>query len=199
MVRGMALRLVDDDHPDPWMRQPTESSAHFDLFVCFRDMGAARSVGRVALEKNKSTAYVGELSRKWDWVARATAYDDEQDRVWLGEVRDARRQAARRHQGMAERMLAVVERQLDAVAEHIEAGGEVYLDPDQMVRWATAAVKIERLAIGAPSEIHDTRSSSIVANAGDPEQTRRIIEDPVARDMALDLLDRMQLPERAGA
>lgn len=188
------------DRPDPWERQEGEKSVEFNAFIRFREQGLTRSRGRVAVELGKSVGWVSELARRWDWELRAQAWDDEMDRVWLMERRDAQRQAARRHSHIAEMMLDAVESKLSTILLDANGGEGITLAPADLVRWAEAAVKIERLAIGSPTEgIGPTRHGgnhlpgTALPAVPDGELTRAVIDDPEIREMALDLLERIAL------
>ncbi|MFF4756856.1 hypothetical protein ACFY2B_45430, partial [Streptomyces sp. NPDC001270] len=77
----------------------------FAAFAVYRDLGPARSVTKVARELDKSRALVGRWSRQFAWVLRATAYDREQDRLFLAEQSQARREVARRQAKLAQAVL----------------------------------------------------------------------------------------------
>lgn len=70
----------------PWERLPGESSPAFEAFRAYRDQPAgARSIRRVGRELDKSSSLVGRWSSDWHWQRRIVAFDDEQDRIQLGE------------------------------------------------------------------------------------------------------------------
>lgn len=58
-----------------WDQQSIESSLAFGRFVQYRDMGAARSLRKLAhdLELNPST--LAEISKKYQWQERVAAFD----------------------------------------------------------------------------------------------------------------------------
>lgn len=73
----------------PWHRQPHETTKAFAAFVVYRDLGVERSIDKAYASKratqqqpnSKSTShresrYWAEWSTKYNWVERATAYDD---------------------------------------------------------------------------------------------------------------------------
>lgn len=59
----------------PWDQQPIESAKAFERFALYRDMGAGRSLRKLAkdLELNPST--LAEISKKHDWQERIAAFD----------------------------------------------------------------------------------------------------------------------------
>lgn len=61
---------------------PRESARSHALFAAYRDMGPGmRSLARVAGESGRSLDAVEQLSRRHGWVARAMAWDAENERV----------------------------------------------------------------------------------------------------------------------
>jgi len=58
-----------------WDQQIDESSLAFGRFAQYRDMGAERSLRKLAkdLELNPST--LAEISKKYSWQERVTAFD----------------------------------------------------------------------------------------------------------------------------
>lgn len=60
---------------NPWDQQPNESSKAFERFALYRDMGAGRSLRKLAkdLELNPST--LAEISTKHNWQERVSSFD----------------------------------------------------------------------------------------------------------------------------
>ncbi len=126
---------------DPWDQQGRESSQAFAAFAVYRDLGPARSVTKVARELDKSRALVGRWSRQFAWVMRATAYDREQDRLFLAEQAQARKEIARRHAKLAQAV------QSKAVAR-LQTLDPRELSPSELLRYIQVAAEIERRAVG---------------------------------------------------
>lgn len=61
-----------------WLRQPDESAQAYAAFCVYRDLGAERSLQEVVRRCNKSVSILGRWSSRWEWVARARAYDEHQ-------------------------------------------------------------------------------------------------------------------------
>ncbi|MEV0278918.1 hypothetical protein AB0I22_21385 [Streptomyces sp. NPDC050610] len=123
---------------ESWERQRGES---FEAFAVYRDLGPVRSVTKVAQELDKSRALVGRWSRQFAWVMRATAYDREQDRLFLAEQAQARRDIARRHAKLAQAV------QSKAVAR-LQVLDPRELSPSELLRYLQVATEIERRAVG---------------------------------------------------
>lgn len=59
-----------------WERQSDESVKAYEAFAVYRDLGINRRLDDVAAKLNKSTTIMGRWSSQFNWIARATAYDD---------------------------------------------------------------------------------------------------------------------------
>ena len=68
------------DEVQPWEQQPGESAKAFEAFKTYRDMGAERSMRKVAQRLNKSLTMLSKWSGPWSWQERVRAYDREMDR-----------------------------------------------------------------------------------------------------------------------
>jgi hypothetical protein len=132
---------VAESPVEPWERQGGESPQAFEAFAAYRDLGPARSVTKVARELHKSRALLGRWSRQYAWVMRATAYDREQDRVFLAEQRQARRDIARRHAKVAQAVLGKAVGRLQALDPR-------ELSASELLRYFQVAAEIERRAVG---------------------------------------------------
>jgi hypothetical protein len=83
-----------------WTRRPGESTQAYQAFRRYRDLGASRSVAKVAQELAKSRSLVVRWCTKFDWVERCRLFDQDQERREREE-----RKGRQRH--MAARMDAV--------------------------------------------------------------------------------------------
>lgn len=128
----------------PWDRTPTESSAAYEAFCLFRDMGLERTVvavGReIDVEKSAHT-----WSAKFNWLARAMAYDDYLEAEKRKAFEAESRAMAVRQAKLGMKMQGVAEGGLDAI--EVEK-----LTPQDIARLADTGVKIERLARGDSTE-----------------------------------------------
>jgi hypothetical protein len=62
-------------------RLPDESTKAYAAYLCYREFGASRSLEKVHQKLLKSTRLLAGWSAKYDWVKRAAAYDQEQERL----------------------------------------------------------------------------------------------------------------------
>lgn len=66
--------------PNPWDRQPKETTQAYEAFDLYRHMGPERSVIKVAQKCGKYRSQIGRWSSKWSWVDRAAAWDQHLDK-----------------------------------------------------------------------------------------------------------------------
>ena len=79
-----------------WERRPNESTPAFAAFCAFLPMGSGRSYRKLAKKMGKQNSQISEWGGKYDWGARALAWDDDR---W--QTRDVERRRA--NQAEAER------------------------------------------------------------------------------------------------
>lgn len=141
-----------------WARQDGESDRAFEAFAAYRDLGPARSAVAVAKTLGKSKALIERWSSAWGWVERASAWDDEADRLIrerdLAERQEARRLMLAQHARVGQTLVRLGEEALasydltnpdtaDAARAKLDA-----LKPTEAARLMEIGVKIERHARG---------------------------------------------------
>lgn len=85
---------------EAWERQPGETPQAFEAFQRYRDMGADRSVVKVAKAVGKSASLLDRWRGRWRWNERARAFDIQQDRARILASNAAIAQMAQRHATM---------------------------------------------------------------------------------------------------
>lgn len=73
---------------DPWEPDPKWHKARVEAFSRYRDMGADRSLAKLARALGKSKQLVSTWSKENNWVERTAAWDAECDRVRREEFAD---------------------------------------------------------------------------------------------------------------
>lgn len=146
------LPATDDqaDEPDPWERQPGESKRHYDQFVHFRDTRRPRSLRDVANRLHMHPVSIRRTAARWDWQRRVAAWDDHLDAVYVEEIHEARRRAAREDMIILARMREITMRKLLQPGETT-----AHLNFDQlgkMARWIDSHMKHARVLYGDPTE-----------------------------------------------
>lgn len=170
---------------DAWERQPGESTAAWEGFVCYRDLGLSRSVRKVASTLKKGRSLVERWSDAHQWVLRAEAWDREQDRVWRAERQQATRDVVRRHARLASAAQAKLVAQLQQL-------DPARLTPGDLIRWLEITIRIERQAYGIDQaealaaaksgtvDVPDVTELSDEERRARMEQLRRELESRIA-------------------
>jgi hypothetical protein len=58
-----------------WFRQKGETRKAYQAFAIYRDLGAARTLAKVAQKLGKSIDLIKRWSSQWEWVDRAASFD----------------------------------------------------------------------------------------------------------------------------
>ena len=164
-----------------WDRRPGEPSLWFSRFETFRALGPSRTVDAASLAWTAAAVASGDRSARvrrsqrasrhwyaaadrWDWVARATAYDDHL-RDELRHAEEARRFDAR------QRRLALVESLLDDVGDALAKLDLSELTDVQILEmlpqlrvYFKDLVAMERMEYGEASEITEGSEDHEIAD-----------------------------------
>lgn len=194
-------RIELDPELDAWEQQPGETAAQYAAFVKFRDLGRTRTVSAYAAESPLGRTRCRDLARARLWVRRADAYDAHQANQWAREQEEARMRTARAVGRVAEKMLTVVEQQLDTRPE------DELLPDGALPRWVESADKTRRSAYGEP-DVHVALSGpggapvEIMDWSGltpeDRAERYRVLEQQLATRRAAAAQQQAELPEQRG-
>lgn len=77
------MRAVSEVDMSAWDRLPNETDKAWQAWLLWRDLNSGRNISAVARKLRKSRQLIDRWLRKYDWRARAEAYDREQDRIRL--------------------------------------------------------------------------------------------------------------------
>lgn len=153
--------------PEPWERITGESAPAFQAFAAYRDMGADRSLAKVAQQLGKSTTLVERWSARDFWVNRVAAWDEEQDRIWRAQMVASRREVGKRQLRIANAMQG---RLVDALSR---------LDVDTMTArdlgyWLQVTTQVQRDALGQGSrhEVTGADGGPVQVENLSPEQAK---------------------------
>lgn len=144
-----------------WERQPGESTVAYSHFASYRDLGPLRSLSKAAAMLDMSKDTLAEHSARWDWVERATAYDDWYERRLRNARENARLEADQRQSELALALLQPVALRLNGGVQRREDGTEIVvqpLDPNtldgtQLTAMAKAYAEMERRSLGQPMDV----------------------------------------------
>lgn len=93
------------DAPAPWERQPGETDRQFYAFTVYRDAplsGQRRTLAGVKRVLERTSEWrINRWSVVNQWVPRALAWDDEQDRIWRASVLREKHRIAQQQARMA--------------------------------------------------------------------------------------------------
>ena len=146
--------------PEPWERQLNETSRAWEAFAIYRDMGASRSIAKVARELGKNKVVLEKWSTEYDWVKRCAAWDVEKDRVAREtQIKDII-EMRQRHASIAKKMLDTADHALDNIKPDEVSTNEI-------ARLVEIASKLERIARGDAGEVIEERDGG---EAIDPVQ-----------------------------
>lgn len=136
--------------PEPWERQPNETSRAYEAFCVYRDMGPGRSINKTGRSLSKNRTTISEWSVKYEWVRRTAEWDAEQDRIARQAQIDEIKKMRKRHADIANAMLIKAAKALQSIpADEIKAS-----DVSRMVEIAS---KLERLSRGDVGEVIEER------------------------------------------
>lgn len=143
--------------PEPWERQPEETTKAFEAFRVYRDLGTERSIAKAGRQLGKNRVTLEGWSSKFNWVERVAAWDAEQDRIARQEQIKAIKAMRNRHAGMAKAMIVKAGRALNRIPEEeIKAS-----DISRMIEVAT---KLERISRGDVGDVIEERDGGEAIN-----------------------------------
>ena len=125
--------MAKDNDREAWERQPGESGPAFEAFAAYRDMGEKRTISAVARQLNKSGTLCHRWKLKYDWRARADAYD-------ASIAEEARKQAVSERKKMQDRHIKMslqLQRKAMEALEKIKPEEMTPKDVKEFLRLAT--------------------------------------------------------------
>jgi len=158
---------------EPWEQQQDESNKAFKAFKLYLDMGYKRTVKKVALSLGaKSFTYIYEWSSKFKWRDRVKAWEKDQSRLQLAASYENYKSVCEEHLQQAKQLRQLMRVPTQALALKLKDSNSkkdiksvAIEELDKMhtkdllelvmksARTLELLVKVERLAIGAPTEI----------------------------------------------
>lgn len=161
----------------PWERQAGETSKAYAAFCAYRDLGPSRSIPK-AYQTHTNLGHFTTLkawSAEYNWVERAQAYDDYID----AEKRAVNEEELRK---MAERQAQEAEIIQRKVVQTLVAKDVDEITAGECAKLFDVAVKVERLARGAPTEKVDATIGNRIGADGRAEPV--IIEVDIGGTLA---------------
>lgn len=130
----------------PWDRMDGEPPKAYQHFTTYREAGRGRTIYDIADRLKRARGYLYQLSRDWQWVKRAEAWDRELDRVFAEKMADRRRRSA-------ETTLSIVSIARQKLVERLQNIEIAQLTPTQWLQWFEALTRVEREAMGQPGTV----------------------------------------------
>jgi hypothetical protein len=190
--------MSERTYPEPWERQEGEGDKPFRAFTIYRDMGAERSLRKVAQTIGHNQKVTCEhWSRKFGWVDRVRKYEDHLDSLKRKAEEGERMEMAKRHARQMQRTasfleLLTAEAGLRATENPALLKGLPFHD---LVRWvirigpALARVQAgEALARGGPTARIELPGAE---SRQEDQVVHALLTDPEAADIAIQLLERI--------
>lgn len=141
--------------PKLWERRPDETPKPYEAFCIYRDMGTDRSLRAVAEKLEKSETLMGRWSSRYEWVKRATAWDDEQERMEREIAQKEQAKAIRKMRGEHAKLASDM---LIKAAEALSALPATDIKPSDITRMVDVASKLERISRGDVGEVIEERN-----------------------------------------
>jgi hypothetical protein len=141
----------------PWERQEEETAKAYEAFSEYRDMGADRSLAKVGYKLGKSKAQMEKWSKKYSWVARAEAWDIEEDRLIRVALTKDIGAMRKRHADVAKAMLIKAARALQKIPDD-------EIKATDISRMVDVATKLERISKGDVGDVIEERQGEAVAD-----------------------------------
>jgi hypothetical protein len=167
-VDASELAVVPADYVEPWSRLEEESDRQWELFRHFREMGPGRSITKVAEHFDLSLNYLhSSITGRFDWMARARAWDRHVDRVYRLDLQEKVKEMAARHANQVVGSLEALILPFDALKRKMQDPNftEELTEMDfrrlfdlaiKAGRVIPSLMSAERLARGMPTEIVQT-------------------------------------------
>ena len=148
----------------PWDRRDDGRDEGWASFVIYRDLGLGRRCHMVTVETGDSLRQVHEYSGKYNWVARARAWDRVKDQARTRGELSAIENMHRRHTRLANDLQTLTAMELERHIRRTEARLRNTEDDDDEIEpmrniasTAETAVKMERTARGEVTERTETK------------------------------------------
>ncbi|MFE4796221.1 hypothetical protein ACFRFL_14160 [Streptomyces sp. NPDC056708] len=154
----MSDRLTLDPALDLWERQPGETPRKYGQFLTFRDQGVSRTLIKAAETLTLAYSGVKVTASRYRWQDRAAAWDANQSRLFVAEMEEERRRAAREDIRVLRVMTGMVGQALPHVQQQV---GNMTIP--EFTRFLDTTMKWRRNLFGDPTE-----TIAVTGAGGDP-------------------------------
>lgn len=160
---------------NPWDQQQNESSKSFERFALYRDMGAGRSLRKLAKDLELNSSTLAEISSKHNWQERVVAFDAYIDKASQHNQIAQTRAMKRRQIALALRAQKVAEKGLKKLLRD--------LDDEQLLR---------KISPESLSKILDVGCRLERLNRDEPEQNVEIVQSQNFDRLTLDEVETLR-------
>lgn len=145
----------------PWERQNGESGQAYEAFAIYRDAGKSRTVSAVVKRLGKSRSLIDRWKARWDWEARADAYDNDIDRQAKEQAVKDKRKMLDRHIKIA---MQVQQKALQAL-DKLDVEDMSAKDIKEYIRMATDLERLSRTFSIDTQEAEEASKETSLADA----------------------------------
>ncbi len=126
--------------PDkPWERQIGESGQAYEAFAVYREAGKSRTVSAVVKQLGKSRSLLDRWKARWDWEARAAAYDNDIER-------QAKEQAVKGRKTMLDRHTKIAMQVQTKALQALQRLDVDKMTPKDIKEYIKMATELERIS-----------------------------------------------------
>src|ERR1700688_555918 len=130
---------------NPWDQQPNESSIAFERFTQYRDMGAGRSLRKLASDLELNLSTIAEMSTKNSWQERTAAFDAYIDKASQHNQLVQVKAMKRRQVVLALRAQKVAEKGLKRLLRNLSDDEITKIRPEALSKILDVGCRLERL------------------------------------------------------
>lgn len=160
---------------DPWEQQDSEGPNAFLAFSAYRDFGPKRTYQLAAQRCDVSIHTIRTYAYNHSWKPRVDAWDREMDKQARERLLMERGVTAARHFDVANKMLDLVEKRVDAMAD--QENGFMLLQARDLKEWLAIIAPLQRLSMEMSTAINETREGEAQSAT---DAVRAMLENPDA-------------------
>ena len=162
-----------------WDRQPGENAMSYKLFTAFREMGSERSYKKVCeMFPDRKYNAINQMGARLQWFKRADEWDSYKREKMQRELDEEILYARIRQQRIGKSMQLLGEKGLTMLQEYPEE-----LTAADLSKLIDIGTKIERLALGDPTNISKTESK--VEAKIEVEEIPKEVAEKVGKELAI--------------
>lgn len=150
-----------------WERQKGESAQAYGAFSVYRDMGAERSLSKVARQLDKSKTILGRWSSRWGWVERVRQYDSYLDA-------EARHEAVKKVKEMTARHIRISLQLQQTALKAMASLDDKALTPKDILAFIDKAVTIEKMSRLTEAGVQETVQRGAPSNRNEDDDNSTV-------------------------